>query len=170
VDISAILARSDIMAHPLREQVFSALRTGVNAVESASAGRLFDAVAALLDIGRISRYEGECAILLENAAARAIAAPGKSREDALALRFHKDTAAVIQKGCADIREKTGVSAVALSGGVFQNRVLTGEALRLLRAAGFSVYTNRAMPPNDGGIALGQAYIGMKHIEERRRGG
>ncbi|MDR2296587.1 MAG: carbamoyltransferase HypF [Clostridiales Family XIII bacterium] len=169
-DISEILACGDILAHPLREQVFSALRAGVNTVESTSAGRLFDAVASLLDIGHINRYEGECAILLENAAARAIAAPGRNRKDDLALRFHRDMAAVILKGCARIREKTGVSTAALSGGVFQNRVLTDEALRLLRGAGFSVYCNIAVPPNDGGLSLGQAYIGMKHAEKRKRGG
>jgi hydrogenase maturation protein HypF len=170
VDIAEILAHSGILALPCREQLFSALRTGVNSVESASAGRLFDAVAALLDIGHISRYEGECAILLENAAARAIAASGKSRTDDLALQFHKDMAVTILKACTRIREKTGVSTAALSGGVFQNRILTDEALRLLRAAGFSVYRNRAVPPNDGGLSLGQAYIGMKHKEERKRGG
>jgi hydrogenase maturation protein HypF len=168
VDISEILAYSDISDHPLRAQVFSALRTGVNTVESASAGRLFDAAAALLDIRQVSRYEGECAILLENAAARAISEPGKNRKNDLALQFHRDVAAVILNGCAGIREKTGASTVALSGGVFQNRVLTDEALRLLRAAGFSVYCNIAVPPNDGGISLGQAYIGMKYLEERRR--
>jgi hydrogenase maturation protein HypF len=168
VDISEILAGSDIRKHPLRAQVFSALRAGVNTVESTSMGRLFDAVAALLDIGQISRYEGECAILLENAAACALSEPGRSRKNDLALQFHRDVAAMILKGCLRIREKTGVSTAALSGGVFQNRVLTDEALRLLRAAGFSVYCNLAVPPNDGGISLGQAYIGMKHLEERRR--
>jgi hydrogenase maturation protein HypF len=163
-DLSEILAYSNITEHPLRDQVFAALRSGVNAVESSSAGRLFDAAAALLGLGEVNRYEGECAILLENAAERALSAPGKSRRDDLALRFHRDLAAVILRACSRIREGTGVSTVALSGGVFQNRVLTDEALRLLRKAGFSAYCNIAVPPNDGGISLGQAYIGMKHIE------
>jgi hydrogenase maturation protein HypF len=167
VDISEILAYSDIMEHPFRAQVFSALESGVNTVESSSMGRLFDAVAALLDIARVSRYEGECAIMLENAAARAISEPGRSRRDDLALKFHRDTASVILRACLRIREKTGVSEAALSGGVFQNRILTAEASRLLREAGFSVYRNISVPPNDGGISLGQAYIGMKHLEEGR---
>jgi hydrogenase maturation protein HypF len=168
VDLSEILAYSGGAAHPLREQVFAALRSGVNVVESSSAGRLFDAAAALLGVGEINRYEGECAILLENAAARALSAPGRSLRDDLALQFHRDVAAVILRVCAHIRERTGVSTAALSGGVFQNRVLTDEALRLLRGAGFSVYYNIAVPPNDGGISLGQAYIGMRHIEAQRR--
>ncbi|MDR2131849.1 MAG: carbamoyltransferase HypF, partial [Clostridiales Family XIII bacterium] len=104
--------------------------------------------------------------LLENAAARAKAAPGKSRADDLALLFHERMAALILAGCARIRERTGVSAVALSGGVFQNRILTEAALRLLQEAGFTAYRNVAVPPNDGGISLGQAYIGMKVLEER----
>jgi hydrogenase maturation protein HypF len=162
-DLSEILAYSNITEHPLRDQVFAALRSGVNAVESSSAGRLFDAAAAMLGIGEVNRYEGECAILLENAAARALSAPGKSRKDDLALRFHRDLSAVILKACARIRERTGVSTVALSGGVFQNRVLTDEALRLLRESGFLVYCNIAVPPNDGGISLGQAYIGMRRV-------
>jgi hydrogenase maturation protein HypF len=165
-DISEILAYSDIMTHPLRESVFSALESGVNSVESSSMGRLFDAVAALLGIHEFNRYEGECAIMLENAAARALSAPGRSKRDDLALKFHNDVAAMILGVCVRVRERTGVSVVALSGGVFQNRILTDEALRILRGADFSVYCNSAVPPNDGGVSLGQAYIGMKHIELR----
>jgi hydrogenase maturation protein HypF len=166
VDISEILAYGDISEHPLRGSVFAALRTGVNTVECASVGRLFDAVSALLDIGRVNRYEGECAILLENAAARAMSEPGRSRKDDLALRFHRDVAAMILKACASVREKTGVSAVALSGGVFQNRVLTDAASRLLRESDFSVYRNVVVPSNDGGISLGQAYVGMRRLTAR----
>jgi hydrogenase maturation protein HypF len=165
VDISEILAYSDITENPLREPVFSALDAGVNAVESSSAGRLFDAVAALLGIHAYNRYEGECAIMLENAAVRAAAGPGRNRADDLALKFHRDVAAMILDACARVRERTGVSTAALSGGVFQNRVLMSEALRLLRGAGFTVYVNDAVPPNDGGVSLGQAYIGMKYLEE-----
>jgi hydrogenase maturation protein HypF len=165
-DISAILAYGDIMAHPGRDSIFSALESDVNTVESSSMGRLFDAVAALLGIHEVNRYEGECAIMLENAAARALFAPCMSERDDLALKFHNDVAAMILGVCVRIRKRTGVSTVALSGGVFQNRILTDETLRILRGIGFSVYCNSAVPPNDGGVSLGQAYIGMKHIEPR----
>ncbi|MDR1247385.1 MAG: carbamoyltransferase HypF [Clostridiales Family XIII bacterium] len=161
-DISEILAYSDIMNHPLRAPVFSALEAGINAVESSSMGRLFDAVAALLGIHTFNRYEGECAVMLENAAARALSIPGKSKRDDLALKFHNDLAVMILNVCENIRERSGVSIAALSGGVFQNRILTDETLRLLRGSGFSVYCNVAVPPNDGGVSLGQAYIGMLH--------
>jgi hydrogenase maturation protein HypF len=161
VDLSDIMAYSNMTeAHPRARDVAAALRAGVNTVECSSAGRLFDAVASLLGICHVSRYEGECAIMLENAAAAAMARPGESRAGDLALAFHMDLAGTIHSACRRIREETGVSAAALSGGVFQNKILMGECLRRLRGDGFSVYRNAAVPPNDGGIALGQAFIGM----------
>jgi hydrogenase maturation protein HypF len=166
-DISEILEYSDIMDHPLRGSVFAALEAGVNTAESSSMGRLFDAVAALLGIHTVNRYEGECAIMLENAAALAMSKPGENRRNDLALKFHMDSAVMILNVCENIRKKTGVSTAALSGGVFQNRILTDETLRLLREAGFSVYCNVAVPPNDGGVSLGQAYIGMLHAVTER---
>jgi hydrogenase maturation protein HypF len=139
-------------------------------VESSSAGRLFDAVAALLGIQSVNRYEGECAIMLENAAAEAARAPGRSEAGDLALRFHRDLALVIRDACRRIREKTGVRQAALSGGVFQNKILMEETLRLLRDADFCVYYNVAAPPNDGGVSLGQAYVGMRRLREKREAG
>jgi hydrogenase maturation protein HypF len=60
--------------------------------------------------------------------------------------------------CLRLRERTGLNKVCLSGGTFQNVRLLGCALRLLRAAGFEVYTHSRIPSNDGGISLGQAAI------------
>jgi hydrogenase maturation protein HypF len=62
--------------------------------------------------------------------------------------------------CEMIRSEQYLNTVALSGGVFQNTVLTEQALKLLRKRGFCVYVNEAVPPNDGSISLGQTYIGL----------
>jgi hydrogenase maturation protein HypF len=108
--------------------------------------------------------------------------------DALALRFHLDVARAVLGECRRARDASvtmpkearhkikqrfpnaqptedaasrGTSAVCLSGGVFQNKILMDEVLRLLRTDGFTPYFNISVPPNDGGIALGQAYIAMR---------
>ncbi|MDR2609995.1 MAG: carbamoyltransferase HypF [Clostridiales Family XIII bacterium] len=140
------------------------LRAGVNSIESSSMGRLFDAVSSLLGVHHINRYEGECAVMLENAAERARRATetGKiaAEADRLALNFHMRVAEALLEQCRAAREAADTHLVCLSGGVFQNKILMEEALRLLRADGFRPYYNELVPPNDGGIALGQNYIGM----------
>jgi len=145
----------------------AALCAGVNTIKTSSMGRLFDAVCAMLGIHYENRYEGECAILLENAAQRAIekALKGDSptEQERLAFAFHKDVAQAILKQCRLARTGLRIGRVCLSGGVFQNKILMEETLRLLRGDGFTVYYNIHVPPNDGGIALGQNYIGMAHI-------
>ena len=145
-----------------RHIIESALRTGENTVKTSSIGRLFDAVCAMLGIHFENRYEGECAIMLENAAGRAT---GKlsGQKERLALDFHKNVAQAILQQCRVARDETGIKKVALSGGVFQNKILMEETLRLLRKDAFTVYYNIHVPPNDGGIALGQNYIGMLSI-------
>ncbi|MGB8450869.1 MAG: carbamoyltransferase HypF [Anaerocolumna sp.] len=79
---------------------------------------------------------------------------------ALALGFHYGLAEVVLKVCEIIREEQGIRTVALSGGVFQNTVLTEQILKLLRNKDFMIYVNMAVPPNDGSISLGQTYIGL----------
>jgi hydrogenase maturation protein HypF len=133
----------------------AALRFGAGCVTSSSMGRLFDAVASLLGVCHENRYEGECASMLENAAVR-----GASERDRLAYKFHMDVARAILDQCTKARTLHKINKVCLSGGVFQNRILTEETLRLLRADCFDVYYNIHVPPNDGGIALGQCYLGM----------
>ena len=127
-------------------------------------GRLFDAACAMLGIHYENRYEGECAILLENAAGRALKkqkhGDKPAEQETLALSFHMDIAKEILEQCRLAREKTGIQKVCLSGGVFQNKILMEETLRLLRGDCYSVYYNIHVPPNDGGLALGQNYIGM----------
>jgi hydrogenase maturation protein HypF len=76
----------------------------------------------------------------------------------IAARFHRGVASMVAALCADLRMETGITAVALSGGVWQNRTLLEESVRRLRGDGFEVYTHRQVPANDGGIALGQAVV------------
>ena len=171
----------------------------INTIGSSSMGRLFDAVSALLGICQENSYEGECAIMLENAAARAkdqgltphkmvfmywndggvwqiSAAPifqaiarglkqGVSAE-AMALGFHEAVAEMIAALAEKIKEETNTAKAALTGGVFQNKILMESTLSLLRAKGFDVYYNISVGPNDGGVSLGQAYIGMEYLKEK----
>jgi hydrogenase maturation protein HypF len=67
-------------------------------------------------------------------------------------------AAAIAEACAALRERSGLETVALSGGVFQNLLLLGQVVDRLEAAGFRVLTHARVPPNDGGISLGQAAV------------
>jgi hydrogenase maturation protein HypF len=78
----------------------------------------------------------------------------------LALGFHYAVADMILIISSKIRKRYGINSIALSGGVFQNCVLTEQTCKLLRENGFMVYYNLAVPPNDGGISLGQTYIGL----------
>jgi hydrogenase maturation protein HypF len=83
----------------------------------------------------------------------------------VALGFHGALARAAAQVCARVRRNTGVAQVALSGGVFQNALLLGELSQLLLAEGFTVYTNNAVPCNDGGLALGQAYVAALKMKE-----
>jgi hydrogenase maturation protein HypF len=78
----------------------------------------------------------------------------------LALGFHYAVANAVLDICQIIRMEQNISTVALSGGVFQNTVLTEQVLKILRENNFNVYINRAVPPGDGSISLGQTFIGI----------
>lgn len=151
----------------------SAIKNNINTVLYSGMGRLFDAAAALLDICHYNDYEGQCAIALENCARKAKkpyplkitlnpveilseikTAMSKAPKEELALGFHKMLSELI----LDIAEKYAIHQIALSGGVFNNRILTENTIKLLEKNGFSVYINERVPNGDGGIALGQAYI------------
>lgn len=82
----------------------------------------------------------------------------------LALGFHYALAQAIGEVCEKLSKIYHSNIVALSGGVFQNIVLTERALLILRQKGFEVYINHAVPPNDGAISLGQTYIGLKKLQ------
>ena len=179
--------------------VKAGLYHGINGIASSSMGRLFDAISALLGICMENRYEGECAIMLENAAARAkrlgliphkmvfmywndggvwqiSAAPifqaiGRGLKegvsvDAMALGFHEAVGDMIAALAEKIQEEINTTQVALTGGVFQNKILMEYTLSLLREKGFDVYYNVTVGPNDGGISLGQTYIAMEYLKER----
>jgi hydrogenase maturation protein HypF len=158
---------------------------GVNAPLSSSAGRLFDAVAALLSVRDTINYEGQAAVELEQLAdpgepgayrAEVIEGapfriPGASLVRAaaselaegvpaplIAARFHNGIAALIEDGCVLAAERHGLATVALSGGVFQNLLVTERAAARLEARGFRVLLHSRVPCNDGGISLGQAVV------------
>jgi hydrogenase maturation protein HypF len=81
----------------------------------------------------------------------------------IAARFHNTVAQVILETSRQIRTKTSLNRVILSGGVFQNKYLLEKASKLLRRDRFRVYTNHQVPANDGGISLGQLVITSKLI-------
>lgn len=148
--------------------ILSALEHDINTIESSSMGRLFDGVAALLGICAYNQYEGQCAMLLEDAADRALKHPGTDRASDLALAFHTQVAQTILFQCQRIRRGTGVNQVALTGGVFQNKILMETSLDLLRKDGFEPYYNISVSPNDGGIALGQIYVALQKRKNRSK--
>ncbi len=188
------------LAHDDRyAMVKAAIHHHINTIYNSSMGRLFDAVAAACGIHEENRYEGECAIMLENAAARCLeqdkepfpmtflfwqeegvykisaatifqaiargVQEGASPES-MALGFHDAVAGMIVAVCKKIKDDTSVKKVALTGGVFQNKILMERTLGFLREEGFEVYYNISVGPNDGGISLGQAYLGMEYLKER----
>jgi hydrogenase maturation protein HypF len=76
----------------------------------------------------------------------------------ISVKFHSGVAQMIEEMCHSIADETGITQVALSGGVFQNRLLLRKAISLLEGSGFQVFTHRQVPCNDGGISLGQAVV------------
>ncbi len=146
------------------DMVSKALNQNINTYFSSSMGRLFDGIAALLGLGGYNYFEGQCAMALENAATLGKAFPGKNKQQDLAYRFHRQVVQSIVDGCLEIRETEPISRVALSGGVFQNKILMEETLSQLRYHGFEVFYNQWVSPNDGGISLGQLYL-AQHREK-----
>jgi hydrogenase maturation protein HypF len=84
----------------------------------------------------------------------------------IAYRFHVSIAELLAAACVNARERTGLDIVALSGGVFQNQLLLTKLVQRLEEMAFQVYFNRRVPPNDGGISLGQIAIAATHIQRR----
>ena len=168
-------------------QVAAAARAGLNAPRTSSVGRLFDAVAALAGVRDVVSYEGQAAIEFEQLVDRSeqglyiarveggsrsplavhgadLVAAALADVDAgvatpvVSARFHNGLAAVVVEVCDLIRRESGLETVALSGGVFQNVVLVERCVAGLEASGFKVLTHRRVPPNDGGVSLGQAAV------------
>ncbi len=88
-------------------------------------------------------------------------------QEKLAYYFHAILARQMVEGCKLAREKTGLSTCALSGGVFQNQLLLSLCEKLLQKEGFLVLTHSLIPPNDGGIALGQALAAMAYENKKK---
>ncbi|MDD6551935.1 MAG: carbamoyltransferase HypF [Lachnospiraceae bacterium] len=161
----------------------------INSVMSTSCGRLFDAVSAVLGICHKQSFEGEASMGLQFAAERWLksnkpsASPkklsdssinetnrlferivderlnGRSAEE-LAYLFHQRLAEMTVNTSVQLREETGCESVALSGGCFQNTLLLGLTKSGLEKNGFKVLTAHEIPPNDGGLSLGQCMKGL----------
>ena len=208
---------------------FTMEERGINTVQSTSAGRLFDAVSAILDI-RKSTFEGEASTSLQFAAEKWLDAQKKKiagsedfaesgiitdygelksisdvaqksvveknnsinrnikadlyylptlslvkevaerklageNSNQLALHFHRRLAGMIVSACEKAREETGINTVALSGGVYQNKLLLDYSVTMLEERGFHVLRHHLLPPNDGGISLGQAVAAMRSLQK-----
>jgi hydrogenase maturation protein HypF len=167
----------------------SQLQSGTGCVPCSSMGRLFDAVASLLGVRHRIDYEGQAAIELEALAESAPELPDgivpslplAVRDDGvidpatmvrtmvsglhagtsqaqLAAGFHQAVAEAVAKVAVQVAG--AVRLVGLTGGVFQNVLLLRACRKQLQMAGFEVLTHHTVPPNDGGLALGQAVISM----------
>jgi hydrogenase maturation protein HypF len=162
------------------------LARGLNAPLTSSAGRLFDAVAALIGLRYEAQYEGQAAVELEMLAderpvegysfgldaslqplvvntegiIRGVVADLLNGAPAslMAAKFHATLVEVIRSVCGHIRQLTKLRQVALSGGVFQNTLLLTGVIAGLQHDGFTVYSHHLAPPNDGGLCLGQAAV------------
>ena len=159
---------------------------------TSSAGRLFDAVAAIAGVRHRVSFEGQAAIelgglgttvgpdgtypfdLTETAgpfvidcrpliAAVARDAAAACSAAVIARRFHTTIVEVVARTCDRIRCDTGVSLVALSGGVFQNALLLTESIARLQGDGFRVLRHRRVPPGDGGLCLGQLAVAAANL-------
>jgi hydrogenase maturation protein HypF len=164
--------------------IYQMLRKNINSPYTSSAGRLFDAVSAMINICTHAGFHAEAPMRLENAISSGISdrydvaikdiidfspsvimiaddlkknvSPG-----IISARFHNTVLFVVEKVVSEMKHATGLSKVILSGGTFQNRYLLGHLERRLSGNGFQVYTQNKIPANDGGIALGQLAIAAK---------
>jgi hydrogenase maturation protein HypF len=168
------------------------IAAGFHSPLTSSAGRLFDAVAAMLGLCDVASYEAQAAIRLEAVAdaglrdgypfeiaarqrpwkldfgptLRAILDDKRAGAPVgvMAGRFHNTIAAAVVRVCRYLRGQRNLNRVALSGGVFQNALLLRRAVEGLRAQRFEVFTNQLVPPNDGGLSLGQAAVAAERMK------
>jgi hydrogenase maturation protein HypF len=179
-DLAPVRASSPEERTVLRRQ----LERDVQCAPTSSMGRLFDVVSSLLGIRHVVSYEAQAAIEMETMAEAHLGAAREYRFavageeiDAIpifraiiddlrggclpgvaAAGFHVAVARLVADLADELRARTGLDRVALSGGVFQNALLTRLARTNLAARGFTVLTHRVVPPNDGGLALGQVAV------------
>jgi hydrogenase maturation protein HypF len=150
---------------------------------TAGAGRLFDAVAAILGLCQVATFDSEPPMRLESVIdteteefypfiaektiifadtiLEVIKDLHRQKIPVISAKFHNTVARVILEVSKRIRDETSLKRVILSGGVFQNKYLLEKSVALLRADRFQVYTNNLVPANDGGLSLGQLIIASK---------
>ncbi len=172
--------------------LLAALERDLNSPRTSSMGRLFDAAASLLGLRQRNAFEGQAAMELEFAAWRGTSGSlypvrventcegflfdweplivgvlrdrtDGRRVDDIARDFHATLAA----GLAEMAKVTGSTKVMLTGGVFQNRLLTEMSAEALRAAGMKPYWHQRIPPNDGGISLGQLVEAQRQMTAKK---
>ena len=172
---------------PAASTVAAMLARGFNTPETSSMGRWFDAAAGLLDVRRRMAFEGQAAMLLEGYAARhgpvnadptlyAINAGNELDLTVLALRlaaerdagrgaalFHSTLVAALAEWVANAAEALDMTIVACGGGCFLNAILAQGLRGALRVRNLSMLEARVVPPNDGGLALGQAWVGLRSL-------
>ncbi len=174
--------------YPILKILRRQLEKEINTPPTSSAGRLFDAVSALLGVCEKISYEAQAAIELEALAAKdeeesyhfsttasdiigiapAIQAILSDLERGvpvprISARFHNGLAKMVQAVCRKLRAEHNISTVALSGGVWQNITLLERTIALLQEDDFNIYTHQKVPANDGGLALGQAVIAQRKL-------
>jgi hydrogenase maturation protein HypF len=159
------------------------IQKGINCPLSSGAGRLFDAVSALLGICPVTSFDSEAPMRLESAinsetdhhypfstggsvvfaeTFKAIIADMQHSDVSLiSAKFHNTVAQAILEVSESIRKETSLEKVVLSGGVFQNKYLLEKTIQKLTQKMFKVYTNHQVPVNDGGISLGQLVVASK---------
>ncbi len=169
--------------------VLQSIEKNINCPLSSGAGRLFDAVAALLNLCTVSRFHAEAPMRLEaairhdNSSYTYDISPANSDEaigvtpiinsiiqdlgkgvdvGLISVRFHNTISSIILETVTRISKDHGIKKVALSGGTFQNRYLSEKIENQLKDNGFEVLVPLQLPANDGGIALGQLAVAAKH--------
>lgn len=179
-------------AQPAAAGLATMLQRELNCPPSSSLGRVFDAAAGLLGVRQVAAFEGQAAMLLEGLAARhpgaapwegawRIAADGRldllpllgrlaDAHDAplAAARFHASLVAALAEWVAVTAAaalSSGTRTVALGGGCFLNDILTRDLAARLGRLGLRVLLARQLPPNDGGLSLGQAWVARHCLED-----
>lgn len=163
------------------------IRKGVNSPVTTSMGRLFDGVASLIGLKHRVSYHAQAAIALEQSAVQSDTTDSYSfllknniiyqipviegivqdisagiPPHVIARKFHNSVIEMILTVSESLREETGITNVALSGGVFQNAIVLEHVFARLKERGFVPLIHQGVPPNDGGLALGQAVFGHFH--------
>lgn len=168
--------------------VRSMIERRINTVETSACGRLFDAVASIIGIRDEVNFEAQAAIEMEARTLDGVSdiypfeiageeidvrpmieqivrhAVAKKPTGWIAAAFHNTVAAIILEICLRLRAAEKIERVALSGGTFQNVYLVERAAALLGDKGFDILLHSRVPPNDGGIALGQAVIANARLK------